>query len=79
MNIAPGGLCPNCVHVQRIQSQKGSVFWLCGKAKDDPCFAKYPPQPVWACAGFEPPAATKDGPAGPGESAGGSGAGEPIA
>lgn len=79
MSPASGGLCPSCVHVQRVESQKGSVFWLCRKGKDDPRFTKYPPQPVWACAGFEPRAAGEGGRDRPGDSAGDSGARDPLA
>lgn len=46
-------LCPTCRHVQRVESAKGSVFWMCGRAKSDPRFPKYPPQPVVSCAGHE--------------------------
>jgi hypothetical protein len=49
-----GGLCPNCAHVQRIASAKGSTFLLCTLSKSDPRFPKYPPQPVLACSGFAP-------------------------
>jgi hypothetical protein len=52
VSFATTGLCPACAHVQRVESQRGSVFWLCRLAQRDPRFAKYPPQPVWACAGF---------------------------
>jgi hypothetical protein len=48
-----GGLCAECRHARTIQSDKGSVFVLCGRAKDDPRFSRYPPQPVVACQGFE--------------------------
>jgi len=47
------GLCSVCVHARRIVSGKGSVFWLCGRAADDPRFRKYPPLPVARCAGYE--------------------------
>lgn len=77
MSGTPAGLCPICVHVQRVESQKGSVFWLCRKGKDDPRFTKYPPQPVWACAGFEAQAASNDDR--PEDSAGSPGARDPIA
>lgn len=46
------GLCPVCLHVKRIRTGKGSVFLLCTRAKVDPAFPKYPPQPVLACPGF---------------------------
>ncbi len=48
-----GGLCADCRHVRIIESDKGSVFVLCGRAKDDPRFPRYPPQPVVRCSGFE--------------------------
>ncbi|HTF90231.1 MAG TPA: hypothetical protein VK843_17580 [Planctomycetota bacterium] len=48
-----GGLCSECRHARTIRSDKGSVFVLCGKAKDDPRFPRYPPQPVARCTGFE--------------------------
>ena len=48
-----GGLCSECQHARTIQSDKGSVFVLCGRAKDDPRFSRYPPQPVVRCTGFE--------------------------
>lgn len=79
MSAATAGLCPTCVHVQRVESQKGSVFWLCRKGKDDPRFTKYPPQPVWACAGFESRAAAGGDPDRPEDSAGAAGARDPIA
>ena len=48
------GLCPRCRHVQRIESARGSTFLLCTLARSDARFAKYPPQPLRACVGFEP-------------------------
>lgn len=48
-----GGLCPGCAHVQRVESAKGSVFWLCAWARNDPRYTKYPPQPVLRCLAFE--------------------------
>jgi hypothetical protein len=49
-----GGLCQACTHVRTITSARGSVFLLCTRATSDPRYPKYPPQPVWACRGFEP-------------------------
>jgi hypothetical protein len=46
------GLCPRCVHVHLVRNDRGSTFLMCKLAKDDPRFAKYPPQPVVSCAGF---------------------------
>lgn len=58
------GLCPACAHVKVIQSAKGSTFYLCERARTDPRFVKYPPQPVLVCAGYERYALPKDGPDG---------------
>lgn len=49
----PGSLCERCKHVRRIESARGSVFFLCMRATEDPRYSKYPPQPVVACRGFE--------------------------
>ena len=49
----PGSLCLSCRFVREIVSGKGSRFLLCEKPLTDPRFAKYPPQPVVACAGYE--------------------------
>jgi hypothetical protein len=32
---------------------RGSRFWRCLRADDDPRFARYPRLPVTACSGFE--------------------------
>ncbi len=48
-----GGLCPQCVHARGIESARGSLFLLCGRAKEDPRYPRYPGQPVVACRGFE--------------------------
>ncbi len=48
------GLCGSCRHGRSIVSQRGSAFWLCGRAADDPSFPKYPPLPVLRCRGYEP-------------------------
>lgn len=47
------GLCSVCEHAQRVVSGRGSTFWMCGRARDDARFRKYPPLPVVRCAGFE--------------------------
>lgn len=46
-------LCATCAHLRQTKNKRGSVFWMCAKAKNSPEFPKYPPQPVWRCAGFE--------------------------
>ena len=48
----PRGLCPDCVHVQRITSERGSTFLLCRLSKVDARFPRYPPQPRMVCPGF---------------------------
>jgi len=48
------GLCGECRHARRVESAKGSVFWLCARSAVDPRFAKYPRLPVLRCVGFEP-------------------------
>jgi hypothetical protein len=47
------GLCETCAHSRRVESAKGSVFWLCERAKTDDRFRKYPPLPVLSCPGYE--------------------------
>ncbi|HEX2871309.1 MAG TPA: hypothetical protein VHP33_08635 [Polyangiaceae bacterium] len=48
------GVCTACQHARRVVSAKGSSFWLCGRAADEPeRFRKYPALPVLSCAGFE--------------------------
>jgi hypothetical protein len=54
MQLSPHiGLCAACRHVKVIQSAKGSFFIMCGRAKTDPSFSKYPVLPVMRCAGYE--------------------------
>lgn len=47
-------LCEVCAHRREIISGKGSRFLLCTLARAQPAMAKYPPQPVLRCGGFEP-------------------------
>ena len=46
------GLCATCVHRQEIRSDRGSRFVMCGLAKTDPSFPRYPRLPVLSCAGY---------------------------
>ena len=46
-------LCQNCCHEKDIVSGKGSRFLLCELSQTDFRFAKYPPQPVVRCVGYE--------------------------
>ena len=54
MTGAAAGLCETCVHARRIESARGSVFWLCRKSEEDARFPKYPRLPVLRCSGFTP-------------------------
>lgn len=47
------GLCSRCVHARMQSSARGSDFWRCALADSEPQYARYPPLPVDACAGFE--------------------------
>ncbi len=50
------GLCSICQHARVVTSRRGSQFWMCERAIGEPTrFRKYPPLPVLACPGFEPP------------------------
>jgi hypothetical protein len=46
------GLCADCVHSQRVESSRGSVFLLCELSRTDPRFARYPRLPVFSCTGY---------------------------
>jgi hypothetical protein len=45
-------LCETCRHRREVVSGKGSRFLLCRLSREDARFAKYPPQPVFRCAGY---------------------------
>ena len=53
MKAPEAGLCDRCAHVRRIESGRGSTFYLCERAKTDPRLRKYPQLPVLRCVGFE--------------------------
>ena len=46
------GLCAECVHARRVESERGSVFVMCRLSATDANFAKYPRLPVLSCAGY---------------------------
>jgi hypothetical protein len=46
------GLCADCQFAQRIQSARGSIFFLCERSRTDPAFPKYPRLPVLQCVGY---------------------------
>jgi len=47
------GLCSDCLHARRIESERGSVFILCNLSQSDPRFPKYPRLPVLSCDGYK--------------------------
>jgi hypothetical protein len=53
-SAAQVGLCAGCLHARRIESGKGSTFWMCGLHASDARFPKYPRLPVLVCSGFKP-------------------------
>jgi len=48
------GLCANCEFMRRMESDRGSVFYLCNLSATDESFPKYPRLPVLRCAGYKP-------------------------
>lgn len=53
--MVPPGECGTCRQAQVVQSSRGTVFFLCLRARTDPRFPKYPPLPRRQCAGYDPP------------------------
>jgi hypothetical protein len=53
---ARAGLCAECTHARRIESDRGAKFYLCELAAVDPSYRKYPALPVLRCAGYQPKA-----------------------
>jgi hypothetical protein len=53
---AYAGLCADCRFARINRSDRGTLFYQCGKAFEDPRFPKYPRLPVRACDGYEPAA-----------------------
>jgi len=52
-NAPNPGLCGTCRHSRRMESDRGSVFFLCRLSFEDGRFQKYPRLPVLACDGYE--------------------------
>ena len=46
------GLCGDCLHARRVESERGSVFVMCQLSATDSRFPKYPRLPVFSCAGY---------------------------
>lgn len=47
------GLCADCQHARRVESDRGSIFLSCERSRSDQRFAKYPRLPVLSCPGYE--------------------------
>lgn len=47
------GLCTDCLHARRVESARGSRFFLCELSASDPRFPKYPRLPVLSCSGYK--------------------------
>jgi hypothetical protein len=47
------GLCADCLHVRRVESARGSLFYRCERSASDPKFPRYPRLPVIDCEGYE--------------------------
>jgi hypothetical protein len=52
-SLADPGLCASCLNARRIESGRGSLFWLCRMSERDPRFPKYPVLPVLSCFGYQ--------------------------
>src|SRR5277367_1342113 len=50
---ARAGLCADCVHARRIESDRGAIFYLCELSAVDPAYRKYPALPVISCPGYQ--------------------------
>ncbi len=47
------GLCADCRYAQQIESERGSMFYLCERSASDQTFPKYPRLPVIQCSGHQ--------------------------
>lgn len=47
------GLCSQCRHASVQRSPRGSEFWRCLAAEENPRLLRYPPLPVLRCSGYE--------------------------
>ena len=46
-------LCETCTWMRQIVTPKGSRFLLCQLSQTNSNFAKYPPQPIIRCGGYQ--------------------------
>ena len=56
------GLCPLCIFVKVVMSDRGSRFLFCERSKIDPRFPRYPRLPVVSCPGYERAGPAPDAP-----------------
>ncbi|MBM3958407.1 MAG: hypothetical protein FJ314_01360 [SAR202 cluster bacterium] len=47
-------MCGTCAFARRIVSGKGAHFIMCGLARVDAAYVRYPRLPVRQCAGYRP-------------------------
>lgn len=59
------GLCNTCAWVRKIENDRGSTFYHCGKSREDASFPKYPRLPVLHCRGFKSIAPLQSGASAP--------------
>ncbi len=52
MSGRSASLCELCGWMRAVVTPKGSRFLLCALAREDPRYPKYPPQPLFRCAGL---------------------------
>lgn len=52
MDPGDPGLCKTCVHARKVETTRGTVYWMCELSKSDPRFRKYPRLPVVRCEGY---------------------------
>jgi hypothetical protein len=50
------GLCADCLYARRVESARGSLFYLCERSATEPRFPRYPQLPVMQCSGYTPEA-----------------------
>ena len=54
MATVDGGLCATCRFMRQMESDRGSIFYLCEWSATDASFPKYPRLPVVRCAAYAP-------------------------
>jgi hypothetical protein len=53
MAPADAGLCASCIHVKKVTSDRGSVFYMCLMSFERADFPKYPRLPVLSCICYQ--------------------------